>query len=110
LQATRKQANLEQVLKQIKKNEQANLKRMTEQENKYMQQERKVIYTSLEDIEETDWHWSEHEVREFDELWSDGMPIVEIALVLRRSEISVLFQAFDRLYKGEVKPRNWNIW
>lgn len=79
-------------------------------ESYYLRLKRNTIYTSLEDMEDTEWYWSPSEVREFDWLWKKDMPIKEMATELGRSEIAVFLQALDRLYKGRIKPRDWKIW
>ncbi|MFE8704112.1 hypothetical protein ACFYKX_26445 [Cytobacillus sp. FJAT-54145] len=79
-------------------------------ESYYLRLKRNTIYTSLEDIEDTEWYWSPSEVKEFDELWNKDMPIKEMALELGRSEIAVFLQSLDRLYKGKIQPRNWHFW
>lgn len=82
----------------------------TKMEQYYLRHRRSVIHTSLEDIEDTEWFWSPSEIRKFDELWDADMPIRDMAKELRRSEISIFLLSLDRLYKGQIKPRNWKIW
>jgi hypothetical protein len=80
-------------------------------ESYYLQFQRAKIYTTFEEVEETDWHWAEREIKRFDELWKADMPLREMAKELRRSELAVMLAAFDRLARGKIKPREgWKIW
>lgn len=76
----------------------------------YLKEKRNNIHISLEDLDDTEWFWSLSEVVKFDRLWKQGTPLKEMAKELRRSEVAVFLQALDRIEKGKVKPRNWNIW
>ncbi|MGD6898628.1 hypothetical protein [Bacillus infantis] len=89
-----------------------NAKRLVAENEAYLQQFRRAkIYTTFEEVEETDWHWAEREIRKFDELWKADMPLREMAKELRRSELAVMLAAFDRLARGKIKPREgWRIW
>lgn len=77
--------------------------------NDYLGQ-RNAMNISLERVKDTDWFWSLGEIQMFDELWFDGMPIVDMAKELRRSEVAVFLQSLDRMYRGKIKPREWKIW
>lgn len=79
-------------------------------ENYYLRLKRNVIYTALEDIEETEWFWSPSEIKEFDWLWNKDKPITEIADEMGRSAVAVLMLALDRIHKERIKPREWRIW
>ena len=79
-------------------------------ENYYLRHKRNIIYTSLEEIEDTDWFWCPSEIEKFDRLWNEGKPIKEMAQELRRSEVAVFLLSLDRIFKGAVKPREWRIW
>jgi hypothetical protein len=79
-------------------------------ENYYLRFKRNVIHTALEDIEDTDWFWCPSEIQKFDELWEQDKSIKEMAQELRRTEIAILLLSLDRIFKGEVKPREWRIW
>lgn len=79
-------------------------------ENYYLRNRRNIIYTSLEEIEDTDWFWCPSEIEKFDNLWNEGKPIKEMARELNRSEIAVFLQSLDRIYRGKIKPRDWRIW
>lgn len=79
-------------------------------ESHYLRLKRNVIYTSLEDIEDTEWFWAPSEIKKFDQLWNEDMPIKEMAIELGRSEVAVFLQSLDRLYKGKIEARKWNIW
>jgi hypothetical protein len=79
-------------------------------ERYYLRLKRNNIHISLEDIEDTEWMWSDREVNRFKKLWRQDATLKDMAKLLKRSEIAVFFQALDQLYKGKIKPRNWNIW
>lgn len=79
-------------------------------ERYYMRLKRNNIHISLEDIEDTEWMWSNKEVANLKILWNRDAPMVKIAEILRRSEIAVFFQVLDLLYKKKIKPRDWNVW
>jgi phenylpyruvate tautomerase PptA (4-oxalocrotonate tautomerase family) len=84
---------------------------ITKMENYYLRKQRNMIYIALEDVEDTDFFWSRKEIRKFDLLWEENMPIAEIAKEMHRTEISVLLLSFDRLLKGNIEPRErWHIW
>lgn len=76
-----------------------------------LQHKRNSIYIALEEVEDTDFFWSSKEVKKFDGLWEEEMPITEIAKELRRSEIAVFLLSLDRIHREKIKPRmGWNIW
>lgn len=79
-------------------------------EGDYLRNKRVNINVSLEDIEDTEWFWSNNEIKKFKALWKKDTPIQDMAVDLKRSEIAVFLQALDLIYRGEVKPRNWRIW
>lgn len=79
-------------------------------ESYYLKQQRIKINVSLEDLEDTEWFWSNTEIRKLDAMWKQDMPMTEIAEELRRSEVAVFLQCLDRISKGALKPRNWSIW
>ena len=79
-------------------------------ESYYLRLNRNVIYTSLEDIEDTEWFWAPSEIKRFDKLWKEDVPIRDMAVELGRSEIAVFLQSLDRLYKGKIQDRGWKIW
>jgi hypothetical protein len=83
---------------------------ITKMERYYLRHKRPVIYTALENIEDTEWFWSRKEIRKFDRLWNQDMPIRDIAKELRRTEMAVFLLSLDRLFKEKIKPRNWKIW
>jgi hypothetical protein len=76
----------------------------------YLRNQRRNIYTSLEDVEDIDFFWSRTEIHEFDFWWEKDKPLTEIAEEMERSETAVFLLALDRLAKGTIKPRNWKIW
>lgn len=78
-------------------------------ENYYLRNRRNIIYTSLEEIEDTDWFWCPSEIEKFDNLWNEGKPIKEMAQVLRRTETAVFLLSLDRIFKGLIKSREWRI-
>lgn len=79
-------------------------------ESYYLKLKRNSIYTSLEDIQDTEWFWSPSEIKEFDWFWKQEKPIQEIAKELGRSEVAVFLLALDRMYKERITPRDWRIW
>jgi hypothetical protein len=79
-------------------------------ENRLLTESKPNIYIALEDVEEVDFFWSEFEVKRFDRLWKNDMPIEDIAKELHRSEIAVFLLSLDRVFQGKVKGRNWKIW
>lgn len=79
-------------------------------ESFYFKKRRNQIHISLEDLEDTEWMWSTSEIRNLEKLWKKRMPLKDMAVELGRSEIAVFFQVLDRLYKGRIQARNWNIW
>lgn len=76
----------------------------------HQKRKRNVIYTSLENIKNVEWFWSQSEIKKFDRLWNEDTPIEEIALELERSEFAVFLLSLDRIYQEKIKPRNWKIW
>ncbi|WP_313798826.1 hypothetical protein [Cytobacillus sp.] len=80
-------------------------------EDAYLRIRRDNINISLEDIEDSEWMWSNKEIAKLDRLWELDVPMKRMAVVLGRTEIAVFFQVLDRLYKGAIKPReDWRIW
>lgn len=80
-------------------------------ENSFLRNKRNNIYIALEEVEDTDFFWSLQEIQYFDELWFDEISLVNIAKEMRRSEMSVFLLAFDRIARGNIKPRKgWSIW
>ena len=79
-------------------------------ESYYLKDKRQTIYVALENVNETEWFWSESEVKRFDRLWNMNMTLEGIAEQMERSMVSVLFLAFDRMYNEKVKLRDWDIW
>lgn len=78
---------------------------------KLFKHRRNQIYIALEDVEDTEFIWSEKQVNNFEILWNMDMPLVDIAKQLDASESSVFLLAFDRGLKGTIKPRKgWCIW
>jgi hypothetical protein len=79
-------------------------------ESYYLHHKRSTVHVALETIEDTEWFWSPNEIKRFDELWKQGMPLTQMAKELGRSEIAVLLESLDRLYEGKIKARKWKIW
>lgn len=79
-------------------------------EHYYLRERRMNINVSLEDLEDTEWFWSNTEIRKLDAMWKKDMPMTEIAEELRRSEVAVFLQCLDRISKGALTPRDWRIW
>lgn len=80
-------------------------------DNNYVRKYRDSIHLALEDIPDIEFLWLGHEIKRFEVLWRQGMPLSDIAKELNKSEISVLLQAFDRLLRGVIEPRKgWQIW
>jgi hypothetical protein len=76
----------------------------------YLRNQRRNIYTALEEVEDIDFFWSRDEINEFDFWWKKDKPLTEIAEELERSETAIFLLALDRLAKGKINPRNWKIW
>jgi hypothetical protein len=77
----------------------------------YLRNQRRNIYTALEEVEDIDFFWSRTEIHEFDFWWKQDKPLTEIAEEMERTETAVLLLALDRVMKGKIKPRNgWKIW
>jgi hypothetical protein len=80
-------------------------------EYNYFKHKRNHLYIALEEVEDTDFFWSQQEIWNFDGLWEEDTPILEIAKEMRRSEIAVFLLSIDRIFQGEIKPRKgWNFW
>lgn len=70
----------------------------------------KELYIPLEELDE-EWIWTVGEVKEFDRLWKLKIPVREMAKILGCYEATIVIMAFDRLIKGEIKPRKgWKMW
>jgi hypothetical protein len=66
---------------------------------------------ALEDVEDTNFFWSQEEIQRFDEMWFEDMPMTDIAKEMRRTELSVFLLAVDRMFQGKNKPRKgWKFW
>lgn len=69
------------------------------------------LHIALENIPDLDFIWNEGQIEYFRFLWKKQMPLVQIAEKLGKSEMSVMFMAFDQLYEKKIKPRKgWRIW
>jgi hypothetical protein len=80
-------------------------------ERSHMKHKRKYIYTSLENVPDTDWYWSVNEILTFQELWEADISLRDMAAYLKRTEMSVLLLSLDRMAKGKIAPRDgWSIW
>jgi hypothetical protein len=78
---------------------------------RYQAVRRQKLYIALEDIPDTDFFWDEKEIVTFDILWHRELPIPEIAEILGKTELSILFLSLDRILKEKVSPRKgWNLW
>ena len=70
----------------------------------------KELYIPLEELDQ-DWIWTVGEVKEFDRLWNENIPIKKMAQLLNCYEATIVIMAFDRMIKGEIKPRKgWKMW
>ena len=68
------------------------------------------LYIPLEELD-NDWIWTVGDVKDFDQLWKEDVPIKEMAKFFDCYEATILVMAFDRLIKGQIKPRKgWKIW
>ncbi|MCA1029316.1 hypothetical protein LCM23_25215 [Cytobacillus kochii] len=76
----------------------------------HLRESRNVIYISFEDLPDTEIFWSEKEVATFDHYWKLNITIEGIAKMMRRSESSVMLLGLDRMIRGKVPARDWNIW
>ncbi|WP_439277753.1 hypothetical protein [Neobacillus sp. C211] len=58
-----------------------------------------------------DFFWDSKEINMFEILWNRELPISEIAEILGKTEISVLFLSMDRILKEKIEPRKgWCLW
>lgn len=77
----------------------------------YFRESRRNIYIALEDIKDLDFFWDEDDVLEFDRLWDENIPFLEIVDSLNRSLDSVYLLAIDRIIRNKIKIREgWNMW
>lgn len=80
-------------------------------EQYYFKNKRNNIYIAMEEVEDADFYWSPNEIKQFDALWEEDTPIVEIATEMKRSEIAVFLLSLDRIFRKKIKSRkNWNFW
>jgi hypothetical protein len=79
-------------------------------EHYYLKHKRNKIHVAMEDIEDTEWFWSEKEVRKFRRLWKMNMRIDHIAKEMKRSEVAIMFLALDQIHQKNIRARDWNIW
>jgi hypothetical protein len=77
----------------------------------YLRNQRRHIYTALEEVDDADFFWGRTEINEFDFWWKKDKPLTEIADEMERTETAVLLLALDRVMKGKIQPRDgWKIW
>ena len=65
-----------------------------------------MIYIACEDM---DFVWKKHQVVLFEEMWNRGMPLKDIAKMLRRSVDEVFVLALDRARAGAIQKRKGGI-
>ena len=69
-----------------------------------------AIYVPLEDLD-GEWIWTETEIKQFDMLFKNGMPLKKMASYFERYETTILVVWLDRYIKGELGVRDgWNLW
>jgi hypothetical protein len=68
---------------------------------------RRGIYLAMEDA---DLVWDTREVKQFDEMWAEGIDITDIAKRFKRDPDEVLVLALDRARKGYINSRPGSIW
>ena len=59
--------------------------------------------------EDMDFAWKEHQVVLFEEMWRRGVPIADIAKLLRREVDEVFVLALDRARAGAIRKREGGI-
>lgn len=65
-----------------------------------------MIYIALDDM---NLDWMPADVKLFDQLWKEGVPVKEIARKLKRPAKEVVILLYDRASKGKVKPRKGGL-
>lgn len=77
-------------------------------EEKYLTQERLNIYTLLEDVE-VNWFWYEKDMLLFDNLWTEGYALWDIAERLGAEYHEALLMMVDRVMKKKIKKRKGGL-
>lgn len=60
-------------------------------------------YTALD--ENFRFDWTLNEIKSFESMWNDGIPVDTIASVLERDPDEVVILVIDRARKRKIKPR-----
>ncbi|PIC81050.1 hypothetical protein CSV75_04525 [Sporosarcina sp. P18a] len=63
----------------------------------------------LDDIE-IKWTWKESELLHFREMWSDGVPINDLARELKTNKRSVALLVMDQEMKDEIEQRKFGLY
>ncbi|USK72698.1 hypothetical protein [Peribacillus asahii] len=63
-------------------------------------------YTALEEI---DFLWEPDEIKRFEQLWNDGVDIIELSIMLNRSEVEVAILIMDRHMQGGITEREFGV-
>lgn len=80
-------------------------------ESQYLTDKKYSFSIALESVSDTDWFWTPEEHEKFDALWSEEIPMEQMAEEMNRSEMAVFLNALDRMANGFIKPRQgWKIW
>ncbi|WP_017154157.1 hypothetical protein [Bacillus bingmayongensis] len=72
------------------------------QQHEAMKESRLKIYVALEDA---NYIWDERDVIRFREMWSSGVPFVEICKKLRRHKTEVMLLLMDQADLCKIEPR-----
>lgn len=67
---------------------------------------RKNIYVALEDA---DMIWDEIEVKEFEKMWKQDVPVIDIAKHFKRAPLEVAILILDRADKGHIEQRPYGL-
>lgn len=63
-------------------------------------------YTALEEI---NFFWEPEEIKRFEQLWEDGVDIIELSFMLNRSEVEVAILIMDRHIQGGIRGREFGV-
>lgn len=73
-------------------------------ERKYYKKKRRNLRALLEDFE-TEWYWSEFDLKRFDHMWNAGYPVSEICRLLPAKPHEVGLMIIDADMRGAIKAR-----
>lgn len=86
------------------KTEQQERLKQTHIEQKYLKEDRNKTYTLFEDVK-VRWHWSDHDLNRFRDMWLAGYPVDKIAKHLPAKPHEVALLIVDGEMTGRIKPR-----